>query len=135
MTDFNVHINHGVSQTVEVPAGLPQGACISPILYALFIADIPTDIDTDTQIALYADDTAMFTAAEQSNTVVNRLNVTLHLYLKKWKIKINNDKKQATIFPFGNKFKRIPSAKIKCSQSTVSPTLYAILGLTFEKKN
>src|ERR1044071_6567465 len=92
---FKVHINQGVSKSIEIPAGLAQGTCISPILYALYVADIPKR--NDTQIALYADDTALYTAAKTSNTIVKRLNVslqTLRLYFRKWKIKINNNKTQ-----------------------------------------
>lgn len=72
---FKVYINQGVSESIEIQAGLAQGTCISPILYALYVADIPKD--NDTQIALYADDTALYTAAKTSNSIVNRLNVTL----------------------------------------------------------
>lgn len=38
---FTVHVNHSISSSVNIPAGLAQGTCISPILYALFVADMP----------------------------------------------------------------------------------------------
>lgn len=62
---FAVHINGCTSNRVNIPAGLAQGTCISPILYALFVADIP--VNSETQLALYADDTAIYTSAKQSN--------------------------------------------------------------------
>lgn len=39
---FAVHINDSISNTVNISAGLAQGSCISPVLYAIFVADFPT---------------------------------------------------------------------------------------------
>lgn len=133
---FKVHINQGVSESIAIPAGLAQGTCISPILYALFVADIPTDNNTET--ALYADDTAIYTAAKTSNTIVKRLNfslLTLHHYFRKWKIKINNNKTQAIIFPFDNKRRRTPTTTIKCDQTNIDlDSSVCYLGITLDKK-
>lgn len=65
---FAVHVNNSVSNYINLPAGLAQGTCISPILYALFVADMPIADQTD--IALYADDTAIYTSAKQSKTII-----------------------------------------------------------------
>lgn len=133
---FKVHINQGVSQSINIPAGLAQGTCISPILYSLFVADIPRETDVET--ALYADDTALYTAAKTSNAIVRRLNLslqTLQLYFRKWKIKINNNKTQAIIFTFDNKRIRTPTINVKCGENTVNFALsVCYLGLTFDKK-
>lgn len=124
------------SKNLIEPAGLAQGTCISPILYALYVADIPKD--TNTQIALYADDTALYTAAKSSNAVVKKLNLslqTLQHYFRKWKIKINNTKTQAIIFPFDNKRRRIPPTKVKCDNNTIDfANSVSYLGITFDKK-
>lgn len=74
---FAVHVNNAISNEMPIPAGLAQGTCISPILYALYIADLPTM--TNTELALYADDTAVYTAAKRSNTIVKRLNESLQI--------------------------------------------------------
>lgn len=103
---FAVHINNSVSNHINIQAGLAQGTCISPILYPLFVADMPLTDNTET--ALYADDTAVITSAKQSRTIVNRLNetfISLHKFFDQWKIKINSTKTQAIIFPFDNKKK------------------------------
>lgn len=70
---FAVHVNN--ASLVNIPAGLAQGTCISPIYYALFIADIPK-ID-NIEMALYADDTSLCTSAKKSNTIIKRLNESL----------------------------------------------------------
>lgn len=122
--EFKVHTNQGGSESIVIPAGPAQETCISPILYALYVADIPKSDDTD--IALYADDTALYTSAKTSNTIVKRLNSslqTLQHYFRKWKIKINNNKTQAIIFPFDNKrhvIQQINSNAVKIPSISIS---------------
>lgn len=111
---FAVHVNNASSRLVNIPAGLAQGTCISPILYALFIADIPK-ID-NIEMALYADDTSLYTSAKKSNTIVKRLNeslVSIQQYFRKWKIKVNANKTQGILFTFDNKRRRIPSSQLR----------------------
>lgn len=55
---FAVHVNASVSDIIDMPAGLAQGTCISPLLYSLYVADMPNEDKIKT--ALYADDTALY---------------------------------------------------------------------------
>jgi retron-type reverse transcriptase len=45
-----------VSTTKEIEHGVPQGSILGPILYLLYINDLPLNI-TGTKIVLFADDT------------------------------------------------------------------------------
>lgn len=67
--EFAVYINQCASNPIQINAGLAQGTSISPLLYALFIADIPTN--NDVQIALYADDTALIHLNAQIQLLIN----------------------------------------------------------------
>lgn len=133
---FIVHVNDAKSNYINIPAGLAQGTCISPILYALYIADMP--IPTNTQVALYADDTGVYTAAKQSNTIVNRLNESMNsieAYLRKWRIKANASKTQAILFTFDNKRRRVPSIRLSNSNQTINlQSSVNYLGIIFDKK-
>lgn len=133
---FAVQVNDASSNRFNIPAGLPQGSCISPILYALYIADLQTE--SNVEIALYADDTGIYTAAKQSNTIINRLNESLHSiqqYFHKWKIKINANKTQAILFTFDGKRRRIPSNQIKYNNHTIElQKSVNYLGITFDTK-
>lgn len=132
---FEVYVNNGISRKISIPAGLAQGTCISPILYALFIADMPNIEKIES--ALYADDTAILTAAKRSNTIVKRLNsalLILKAYFHKWKIKMNETKTQAIIFPFNRKRIRKPSIPLLNGQHTLEINdSVNYLGLTFDK--
>ena len=48
------------SDSVEVLSGGPQGSILGPILFVLFINDLPAGLDPETSIALYADDTKIW---------------------------------------------------------------------------
>lgn len=134
---FSVHVNHSKSKEIHIPAGLAQGTCISPVLYALFVADMPPQ-SHDNQIALYADDTAIYTSAKQSNTIIRRLNEafgSLRQYFHKWKVKINSTKTQAIIFPFNNSRRRAPSIVLKNDNHVVELSKSVkYLGVIFDHK-
>lgn len=134
---FAVQVNNHRSREISIPAGLAQGTCISPILYSLFVADIPTQSE-NTQIALYADDTAIYTSAKHSNTIVRKLNEalsTLQQFFHKWKIKINANKTQAIIFPFNRSRHRVPSVTFKNDQIPIEISKSVkYLGVVYDHK-
>ena len=97
--EFAVHVNNTVSNKIKIPAGLAQGTCLSPILYALFVADMP--IKQNTVAALYADDTAIYTSAKRSNTIIKHLNeslISLQLYFTNGKLKSTHPKHRQLFF-------------------------------------
>ena len=55
-----VILDNVISECVDVLSGVPQGSILGPLLFVLFINDIYTNIDKDTNIALFADDTKIW---------------------------------------------------------------------------
>jgi len=55
----SVSFNAAFSQPNEMETGVPQGSSLGPLLYSIFIADLP-QICSDCQIHLYADDTVIY---------------------------------------------------------------------------
>ena len=55
-----VVIGNGKSIKKTVLSGVPQGSILGPILFVLFINDLPSGLSPGTELALYADDTKIW---------------------------------------------------------------------------
>ena len=55
-----VVINNNLSSPLPVYSGVPQGSILGPILFVMFINDLPEGLSQGTDIALYADDTKIW---------------------------------------------------------------------------
>lgn len=98
---MSVYILDTFSHFLAVPAGVPQGSVLGPILYNLYINDAPRVKLVDESD--YADDKACITASYRISAIVNRLNqaaAKIYKYYSKWKIKINTQKSEAIIFTY-----------------------------------
>jgi hypothetical protein len=56
---YSVRINDSVSNLKFISSGVPQGSKLGPILFNLFVSDIPQS--PQTHIAHFVDDTTIFT--------------------------------------------------------------------------
>ena len=96
-----VLIRGTASESFEVTSGVPQGSVLGPILFLIFINDLPLEIISP--LSLFADDTKIFTRiiSEMSKTrrrgsygseVLQRdLNRVME-WANKWKMEFNVDK-------------------------------------------
>lgn len=133
---FVVDVQGGRSIEKPIPAGVPQGSVLSPFLYSLYISDFKPLRGND--VAFYADDSAFVSYGKVSNAIVKRMQKSLNSankFFTKWKIKINEDKSQAIIFPFNNSRRRIPSRPFTV-QGKLIPFSDSIkyLGVTLDRK-
>ena len=60
MTAQTVVIENEKSTTVPVKSGVPQGSVVCPILFLIYISDLPDS--TNSKIWLFADDTVIYLA-------------------------------------------------------------------------
>jgi retron-type reverse transcriptase len=81
-------------------AGVAQGGLISPILFSLYVNDMPQP-SHHVQLALYADDTAVIATSRKPTLLVSYLESYLNdlqRWLSEWRIAINVSKSTAIIF-------------------------------------
>jgi hypothetical protein len=103
---FSVQLNDAFSTPKNTSADLPQGAVLSTTLFDIYISDMPHP--SKTQLAVYADDTALFTQLWRTDTIARRLTSAmnaLHRYFTKSKLRVNVNKTEAILFA-----KRRPAA-------------------------
>ena len=119
---------NGVSSRIEeIHCGVPQGSCLGPLLFIVYINDLPFCLE-GCQVTMYADDTSISFAAKS----VNDLNMTLNRELdslRKWlqgnKLSLNVLKTQAMVT--GSR----PNLK-KISTKLVEPPSFSIGGSDVE---
>jgi retron-type reverse transcriptase len=81
-------------------AGVAQGGLISPILFSLYVNDMPSP-SHHVEFALFADDTAIIATSHKSTLLVSYLESYLNdlqRLLSKWRIAIIVSKNTAIIF-------------------------------------
>ena len=92
-----VRVNGRFSSWTPVTSGIPQGSILGPMLFILFINDLPEDVKSD--LLMFADDTKIYQALEIDESESKRGRQTLQEDLirlqswsVKWQLQFNNSK-------------------------------------------
>ena len=99
---LNVFIPYGAngvwSDTVDLRAGTPQGSCLSPVLYIIFVNDLTDCLDLSQVCASqYADDVGMWTTDANAQVAERRLQKqvnNLEKWCRKWHVSLHPAKSQ-----------------------------------------
>ena len=70
-------LNEKSSQEYPVNAGVPQGSILGPAIFLLYINDLSDDVICD--IAIYADDTNLYSNCDQASDLWRQLEVASEL--------------------------------------------------------
>ncbi|GBP24900.1 Probable RNA-directed DNA polymerase from transposon BS [Eumeta japonica] len=82
-----------------IRAGVPQGSTLSPLLYSAYTNDVPRPSSSGVQLALFADDTALFYGNRNRSTRFTLLPLQraideLGQWFRKWRIEVNPTNQQ-----------------------------------------
>ena len=88
------------SSLAPILFGVPQGSILGPLLFLIYINDLPAALDKVTPV-MFADDTNLVIRGKNINELVTTLNAELDSlsdYFKANKLKLNVDKTKLVCF-------------------------------------
>lgn len=133
---FYVCIKNVLSNSTEIPAGVPQGSVIGPLLYLIYISDFPKLTDCD--FALFADDVGIFTTHKFSDVIIGKLRYSLNKvydFMCRWKFKLNANKTQAIFFTRKRSTCNLPRSFLELSGHSIPwSDNVKYLGVLLDKK-
>ena len=91
-----VSVENKKSTIKDINIGLPQGSILGPILFVLFINDLPRNIPYGS-VFMYADDTTISVSGTTKSEIESQLNNVMkytYEWLKRNKLILNIDKKR-----------------------------------------
>ena len=108
----NIH-----SDSLKIKQGVPQGSIMGPLLYIIYANDI-TKVIKKSHVALYADDTVLFSSCKNLKTACKNMQSDLHA-LQKWCIQngIFANASKTKFMVFGSK---LSLAKADCASIKLS---------------
>ena len=95
---FKVIVGDSKSDSFKVTSGVPQGSVLGPILFLLYINDLPDNIKN--HVALFADDVKMVAKSRTKKMNQDDLD-SLVLWQNKWLLKFNTKDNKCKIIHVG----------------------------------
>ena len=131
---IQVKIGQQLSSTFLIENGTAQGSVISPLLFLIMINDL-TDNISDSNISLFADDTALFKSGKHINLLEKSIQLNLDK-IQQWcdrnGFKISTDKTVAILFTKSTKEIDLNITLLNNKIKTVDSTKF--LGVIFDKR-
>jgi hypothetical protein len=100
-----VLINGSLSEWLPVTSGVPQGSILGPLLFLLYINDLPNILSENTLCAIFADDTKIYRniTSHQDHLILQRDINNAQKWSEDWGLKFNQNKCTAISLKRNNK--------------------------------
>ena len=131
-------VNEQTSSAGKIICGIPQGSILGPLLFLLYINDMP-DILEKTTPCLYADDTQIYSSSHDYDTLVENLNMDL-ANIQKWlaKNKLKSHAKKTKVMFIGslhNLNNKVGNRTVEMNKIPVPQTsTFKCLGVDLDQK-
>ena len=128
--------NGTCSSSVTLKAGTPQGSCLSPILYLIFVNDLTVNVNQEeTSASQYADDVNLYCTHRNLETATRNVQKALYSvekWCQKWQVIINANKSQVVIFTKCPTHKQVAADLKIFNQAIPTSSEASYLGVTFD---
>ena len=133
---IQVNVNGFLSDKISPVAGVPQGSVLSPLLFLIYVNDLPKPHHRQNSKSQFADDTALWAASKNVQFAAKLLRKDLRKLAKwcaKWRIKLNPGKTKVIIFFRSSLRNSEPILKLYGERLKIYPQV-KFLGITFDCK-
>ena len=134
---IQVNMNGFLSDQSSPVAGVPQGSVLSPLLFLIYVNDLPKPHHRQNSKSQFADDTAVWAASRNVHIAAKLLQKDLRKLAKwcaKWRIKLNPEKAKVIIFSRSYLARNPePTLKLYGEKLKIYPQV-KFLGITFDSQ-
>ena len=138
---YRVRSGGALSGWRPILAGVPQGGSLSPLLFLMYVNDIPLDVPAGLErfvgTSQFADDLALWSTSKDPQLAVRRLQPCLDRiaeWCTRWRVVLNVGKTQSILFRQGRAPARMPAPATLYGQQLAFTGALRFLGVTFDPR-